>query len=46
MATERDGTNFRVKAVPKHIERDFSKRRIAIEKAAETHGYSPPKGMD
>lgn len=46
IAIERDGTNFRVKAVPKHIERVFSKRRIAIEKAAETHGYATPKGME
>ncbi len=42
----RDSDNFRVKEIPKSVERAYSKRRNAIEKAAETHGYSSPKGME
>ncbi|WP_315803023.1 relaxase domain-containing protein [Bradyrhizobium sp. SZCCHNS3002] len=37
---------FRVAAIPRHIERAFSKRRQAIEEAARAHGYSTPKGME
>ncbi|WP_193370689.1 relaxase domain-containing protein [Pelagibius marinus] len=37
---ERKGNNFRVAAIPKHIERAFSKRRQAIEKATSTHGHN------
>jgi len=45
-AIERDGDNFRLKAIPKHVARAFSKRRESIEKAAELYGYSSPKGME
>jgi len=45
-AVERRGTSFRLKAIPHEIERAFSKRRQAIEQAAETHGYRTPKGME
>lgn len=45
-AVERDGDNFRLKVIPKHVERAFSKRRESIEKAAVTYGYSSPKGME
>lgn len=45
-AVERDGDNFRLEAIPKHVERAFSKRRESIEKAAKTYGYSSPKGME
>lgn len=41
---QRDG--FRVAAIPRDIERAFSKRRQAIEEAARTHGYKTPKGME
>ncbi|WP_316167528.1 MULTISPECIES: MobF family relaxase [unclassified Bradyrhizobium] len=37
---------FRVAAIPRHVERAFSKRRQAIEEAAKVHGYSTPKGME
>jgi conjugative relaxase-like TrwC/TraI family protein len=43
---EREGDIFRVAAVPKHVERAFSKRRQAIENAASTHGYNTAKGME
>ncbi|WP_316174396.1 MobF family relaxase [Bradyrhizobium sp. SZCCHNRI1073] len=42
---EQQKDTFRVAAIPRHIERAFSKRRQAIEKAARAHGYSTPKGM-
>lgn len=45
-AVERFGTTFRLKAIPRDIERAFSKRRRAIEQAAATHGYRTPKGME
>ena len=45
-AVERHGSSFRLSAIPKDIERAFSKRRQAIEKAAETYGYKTPKGME
>ncbi|MGA7806068.1 MobF family relaxase [Bradyrhizobium sp.] len=37
---------FRVAAIPRDVERAFSKRRQAIEEAAQIHGYSTPKGME
>jgi conjugative relaxase-like TrwC/TraI family protein len=43
---ERQADGFRVAAIPHDIERAFSKRRLAIEEAARTHGYSTPKGME
>jgi len=43
---DRTGEIFRVKAIPMMIEKAFSKRRADIEKAAEAHGYSTPKGME
>lgn len=43
---DRAGDIFRVKTIPIAIEKAFSKRRIAIEKSAETHGYSTPNGME
>jgi conjugative relaxase-like TrwC/TraI family protein len=43
---ERQTNTFRVAAIPRHIERAFSKRRLAIEEAARVHGYSTPKGME
>lgn len=43
---DRSGEIFRVTAIPIAIEKSFSKRRTAIEKAARTHGYSTPKGME
>ncbi len=43
---EREGDIFRVAAVPKHVERAFSKRRQAIEKAAGAHGYTTARGME
>ncbi|MCA8905802.1 MAG: relaxase domain-containing protein [Hyphomonas sp.] len=45
-AVERRSTSFLLKAIPREIERAFSKRRQAIEQAAETHGYRTPKGME
>jgi|TARA_R110002020_G_scaffold83397_1_gene207001 conjugative relaxase-like TrwC/TraI family protein len=45
-AVERYGTGFRLKAIPRDIERAFSKRRQAIEQAADTYGYRTPKGME
>ncbi|UFZ02626.1 relaxase domain-containing protein [Bradyrhizobium ontarionense] len=43
---ERQKDTFRVAAIPRHVERTFSKRRQAIEEAAKAHGYSTPKGME
>lgn len=43
---ERFGSGFRMPAIPRHIERAFSKRRQAIEKAADTYGYRTPRGME
>jgi conjugative relaxase-like TrwC/TraI family protein len=43
---ERSGDSFRMRAIPREIERAFSKRRQAIEAAAETHGYTSAKGME
>ncbi|MGJ4923677.1 MobF family relaxase [Bradyrhizobium sp. HKCCYLRH2015] len=43
---ERQKDTFRVAAIPRLIERTFSKRRQAIEEAAKAHGYSTPKGME
>ncbi|MEL6361811.1 MAG: MobF family relaxase [Pseudomonadota bacterium] len=45
-AVERRGSGFLLKAIPRHVERAFSKRRQSIEQAAETHGYRTPKGME
>jgi conjugative relaxase-like TrwC/TraI family protein len=41
---ERQTNTFRVAAIPRDVERAFSKRRQAIEEAARIHGYSTPKG--
>jgi conjugative relaxase-like TrwC/TraI family protein len=43
---ERQNDTFRVAAIPRDVERAFSKRREAIEEAARIHGYSTPKGME
>jgi conjugative relaxase-like TrwC/TraI family protein len=43
---ERQTNTFRVAAIPRDVERAFSKRRQAIEEAARMHGYSTPKGME
>ncbi len=43
---DRHEQGFRVAAIPRHIERAFSKRRQAIEAAAQTHGYRTAKGME
>jgi hypothetical protein len=43
---ERQNDTFRVVAIPRDVERAFSKRRQAIEEAARVHGYSTPKGME
>ncbi|MCR9225659.1 MAG: relaxase domain-containing protein [Hyphomonas sp.] len=43
---DRIGESFRIRAIPHHVERAFSKRRMAIEEAAKTHGYRTPKGME
>ena len=45
-AIERSDDNFRMKAIPERIEKAFSKRRQAIEKAAEAYGYDTAKGME
>ena len=42
----REAESFRVTAIPRDVERAFSKRREAIENAAETYGYSSAKGME
>jgi conjugative relaxase-like TrwC/TraI family protein len=43
---DRDKEGFRVAAIPRSVERAFSKRRQAIEQAVETHGYKTAKGME
>jgi conjugative relaxase-like TrwC/TraI family protein len=43
---ERSGDNVRAAAIPRDIERAFSKRRQAIEVAAAEHGYRSPRGME
>jgi conjugative relaxase-like TrwC/TraI family protein len=43
---DRQKDGFRVAAIPRDIERAFSKRRQAIEEAARIHGYKTPKGME
>lgn len=43
---DRQGTGFRLKAIPKNIEWNFSKRRQSIQQAAEKFGYKTPKGME
>src|SRR5215207_1710356 len=43
---ERQKDTFRVAAIPRRIERAFSKRRQAIEEAARVHGYNTPRGME
>jgi conjugative relaxase-like TrwC/TraI family protein len=43
---DRQGSSFRMRAIPHHVERAFSKRRQAIEEAAKAHGYRTPKGME
>lgn len=45
-AVERQGTSFRLKAIPHNVERNFSKRRQAIEQAVDKYGYSTPRGME
>jgi conjugative relaxase-like TrwC/TraI family protein len=45
-AVERHGTSFRLIAIPRALERAFSKRRQAIEAAADTYGYRTAKGME
>ena len=45
-AVERHGTSFRLKAIPKNVEWNFSKRRQSIQQAAEKFGYRTPKGME
>jgi conjugative relaxase-like TrwC/TraI family protein len=40
------GDRFRVAAIPRRVERAFSKRRQAIEAAAAQHGYRSPKGLE
>jgi conjugative relaxase-like TrwC/TraI family protein len=45
-AVERTRDSFRVAAIPLHVERAFSKRRQAIEAAAEAHGYRSAEGME
>jgi conjugative relaxase-like TrwC/TraI family protein len=43
---ERQKDTFRVAAIPRHVERAFSKRCQVIEEAARAHGYNTPKGME
>src|SRR5258705_4975988 len=43
---ERQNDTFRVAAIPRDVERAFSKRRQAIEEAARIHGYSTARGME
>ncbi len=45
-ALERSANGFRVAAVPRDVERAFSKRRQSIEAAAEIHDYRSAKGME
>lgn len=42
----RDKESFRVAGVPRTLERDLSKRRQEIEKAAEEHGYKTAEGFE
>ncbi|MDX2287629.1 MAG: MobF family relaxase [Hyphomicrobiaceae bacterium] len=39
-------SGFRIAAIPRSVERQFSKRRDVIEKAAALHGYHTPAGME
>jgi conjugative relaxase-like TrwC/TraI family protein len=41
---ERQNNTFRVAAIPREVERTFSKRRQAIEEAARIHGTAHPRG--
>lgn len=43
---DREKNGFRVGAIPRDVERAFSKRRQAIEEAARAHGYKTAKGME
>ncbi|MEQ1615070.1 MAG: MobF family relaxase, partial [Hyphomicrobiaceae bacterium] len=43
---DRTTDSFRVAAIPRDVERAFSKRRQSIEAAAEAHGYQSAKGME
>jgi TrwC relaxase len=43
---ERQKDTFRVAAIPRPVERAFSKRRQAIEEAAKATATSTPKGME
>ena len=43
---DRQEDGFRVAAIPREVERAFSKRRQAIEEAARVHGYRTPRGME
>ncbi len=43
---DRTKEGFRVAAIPREVEKMFSKRRQAIEEAARTHGYRTAKGME
>ncbi len=43
---ERKADSLRIGAIPKQVERVFSKRRNAIQDAAQTHGYTTAKGME
>jgi hypothetical protein len=43
---EHQKETFRVAAIPRDVERAFSKRRQAIEEAARVHGYKTPRGME
>ncbi len=43
---DRTKDGFRVAAIPRGVEKMFSKRRQAIEEAARTHGYRTAKGME
>ena len=46
LMAERSGDSLRVAAIPRRVERAFSKRRQAIEAAAAEHGYRSAKGME
>lgn len=43
---EEDGKSFRIAGVEKEIEREFSKRRVAILEEAERRGVHDAKGME
>ena len=43
---ERTVSGFHVAAIPRRVERTFSKRREAIEAATDEFGYRSPKGME